>query len=173
MNYDSIEYDPIFSLENFTLLFSNGVPKSIGNGSFGDVYLAINNINKRTYAIKHMEKKKLFKFLTCLEPIYAEIDIQSRINHPNIVKLLFVRETPLTFDLVMDWAYYGSLFEYIRKNKCLSEETSFKYFIQVVNAIYFLHKNDLIHRDIKPENILLFENNIIKLNAYGYPVIPV
>ena len=170
MNYDSIEYDPIFSLENFTLLFSNGVPKSIGNGSFGDVYLAINNINKRTYAIKHMEKKKLFKFLTCLEPIYAEIDIQSRINHPNIVKLLFVRETPLTFDLVMEYAKNGTLFEYVVKNKGLSEKIAFKYFIQVVNAIKFLHDNNVIHRDIKPENILLFENDVAKLCDFGWSI---
>ena len=170
MNYDYIRYDPIYSPDNFTFIYSNGVPKSIGNGSFGQVYLAINNIDKKIYAIKHMEKDKLMKHLQCLDPIYAEIDIQSRVDHPNIIKLLYVQETETTFDLVMDYAKDGTLFEYVVKNKGLPEKLAFKYFIQIVNAIKFLHDNDIIHRDIKPENILLFENNVIKLCDFGWSI---
>ena len=170
MNYDYIVYDPIYSPDNFTYIYSNGVKKSCGNGSFGQVYLAINNIDKKTYAIKHMDKDKLIKYLQCLDPIYAEIDIQSRVNHPNIIKLLYVKETEATFDLVMDYAKDGTLFEYVVKNKGLPERMAFKYFIQIVNAIKFLHDNDIIHRDIKPENILLFENNVVKLCDFGWSI---
>ena len=170
MNYDYITYDPIYSPDNFTFIYSNGEQKLIGNGSFGQVYLAINNIDKKTYAIKHMEKEKLMKYLQCLDPIYAEIDIQSRVNHPNIIKLLYVKETEATFDLVMDYAKDGTLFDYVVKNKGLPEKIAFKYFIQIVNAIKFLHDNDIIHRDIKPENILLFENNVAKLCDFGWSI---
>ena len=105
-----------------------------------------------------------------LESIQKEIDIQSRIDHPNIVKLLYVKETHLSYDLVMEYASNGSLFHYIRKYKGLNENKTFSLFIQVVNAINFMHSNDLIHRDIKPENILIFENNIIKLCDFGWCV---
>ena len=72
--------------------------------------------------------------------------------------------------MVLEYAKGGSLFHYIRRRRYLDENSAFSLFIQVVNAVYFLHKNDLIHRDIKPENILLFENNIIKLCDFGWCV---
>ena len=51
--------------------------------------------------------------------IQKEIEIQSRIDHPNIVSLLYVKETNYTYDLIMEYASDGSLFHYIRKYKGL------------------------------------------------------
>ena len=70
----------------------------------------------------------------------------------------------------MEYAPKGNLFFYIQKNRCLSESKSFQFFIKIVNAIHFLHKNNYIHKDIKPENILLFDNNIVKLCDFGWCV---
>jgi serine/threonine protein kinase len=149
---------------------SNGKIKTIGSGSYGQVYLGMNIIDKKYYAIKHMDKKNIFTILNSLLNIQKEIDIQSKIDHPNIVKLLYVKETHISYDLVMEYASMGSLFHYIRKYKGLNENKTFSLFIQVVNAVNFMHSNDLIHRDIKPENILIFENNIIRLCDFGWCV---
>ena len=166
----NIEYDPLYAVDNFSPIFENGEIKHIGGGSFGQVFLVINNINKKQYAIKHMQKEKLINILQTLDTIYKEIEFQSIIDHPNIVKLLNAEEDEENFDLVMDYAKNGNLFHYIRKNKGLNEDIAFNFFIQIVNAINFLHSNDLIHRDIKPENILMFENNHIKLCDFGWCV---
>ena len=167
----NISYDPYFSLKNFIPVFDDyGKVKLIGSGSYGQVYLALHTINKRYYAVKHMDKKKLYSLLHSLTSIQKEIEIQSIIDHPNIVKLLYVKETNASYDLIMDYASIGSLFHYIRKYKGLSENKCFSLFIQVVNAINFLHQNDLIHRDIKPENILMYENNVVKLCDFGWCV---
>ena len=158
-------------MKNFIqILAKNNKPFIIGSGSYGKVYLCQNIINNKYYAIKHMDKGRLKKALKTLSGIYTEIDLQSRISHPNIIQLLYVHESKNKFDLVMEYATKGSLFEFIRKNRHLSEDLSFSIFIQVVNAIYFLHRNDLIHRDIKPENLLLFDKNLVKLCDFGWCV---
>ena len=164
------KYDEKYNLNNFISIFENEKPKIIGGGSFGQVFLVMNTINEKLYAIKHMSKKNLSSKLNSLEGIYKEIYIQSRIDHPNILPILNVKETPTDFHLVLEYASGGSLFQFIRKNKYLDEPLTFSLFIQVVNAVYFLHKNNLIHRDIKPENILLFEKNTIKLCDFGWCV---
>ena len=172
-----IKYDKKYSLNNFiSIKDNNNEIRIIGSGSFGKVYLSKNIIDNKIYAIKHMDKNKLIKLLHSLKGIHQEIDIQSRIEHENIIKILYAHEDKENFYLVMDYAKNGNLFHYVRKNNGLDELQTFQLFIQVVNAVNFLHKNDLIHRDIKPENILLFNNEkdnnkfIVKLCDFGWCV---
>ena len=163
---NTIEYNEIYSLKNF-----EGIKKKVlGTGSYGQVFLGFNKITKKYYAIKHMDKKNILSLLKTLKIAQKEIEIQSKINHPNLVKLLYAKETEKSYYLVMDYATGGSLFSHISKHKGLSEDETFSKFIQVLNAINFLHENDLIHRDIKPENILIFENNVVKICDFGWCV---
>ena len=91
--YKQRNYDEKYNLDNFIPVFDNGKPKIIGGGSFGQVFLVINTKNQKLYAIKHMIKKNLSTKLNSLESIYKEIYIQSRIDHPNILPILYVKET--------------------------------------------------------------------------------
>lgn len=68
----------------------------------------------------------------------------------------------------MDYSPNGTLHHLLKKNKNLDEKSAFKYFIQVISAVNFLHENNFIHRDIKPENILLDDNNNVKLCDFGW-----
>ena len=165
-----ITYDKKYTLKNFVPEIKNDEQIVVGTGSYGKVYLYRNIIDKKLYAIKHMDKYRLNKALKSLSGIYDEIFIQSRIFHQNIVRLLYVKENSETFDLIMEYANGGSLFYYIRDKRYLSERESFHFFSQIINAVYFLHKNDLIHRDIKPENILLYDNKLCKLCDFGWCV---
>ena len=60
------------------------------------------------------------------------------------------------------------MFNLIQKSNGLDEFQAYQYFIQTVNAVHFLHQNNIIHRDIKPENILLGENGLVKLCDFGW-----
>ena len=58
---NSITYNNFFSLKNFIPIYDEyGKIKIIGSGSYGQVYLAFHTIDKKYYAIKHMDKKKLY-----------------------------------------------------------------------------------------------------------------
>lgn len=64
----------------------------------------------------------------------------------------------------------GALIKKLRKSgKSIDEPTIWKIFVQVVQALDFLHgqKNKVLHRDIKPGNIFLKEGGKIKLGDFG------
>jgi len=42
-----------------------------------------------------------------------------------------------------------------------------KYFIEVCEALKYIHQKDIIHRDIKTPNIFLTEDDIAKLGDFG------
>ena len=100
-----------------------------------------------------MDKKNIYSLLHSLTVVQKEIEIHSKINHPNIVKLLYVKETEKSYDLIMEYAPKGNLFHFIRKTQGLTEDLSFLLFMQIVNAINFLHENDLF--SFNPLNFLI------------------
>ena len=156
-----------FDFKNF--IFNPNLDK-IGSGAFGDVYLAINKIDKKKYAIKHILKKRVLENNCSLSIIYKEIETQIIIDHPNIIRLYSYYENNDNIYLILEYLNKGTLFSKIRKKKKLSEKESFNYFIQILNAINFLHENHFVHRDIKPENILLDSNDNVKLCDFGWCV---
>lgn len=162
-------FDKKYSQENFSKVLDGFFPIELGSGAYGRVYLVSHNETKEEYALKVIEKKKLLNTFGNCDIIYNEIKIHSKLEHPNIIRLYSMNETEKEINIIMEYAKNGNLFQLISENKKgFSEKIAFEYFIQVVNAVYFLHENQIIHRDIKPENLLIGENNTIKLCDFGW-----
>ena len=142
----------------------------LGEGGFSKVQLYQNKTTKIKYAVKKMNLTQLEKLSQNKKLILNEVNIHGRINHPNIIKLYNYFEIKKNYILILEYASKGTLFDLINIKNGLSERIAFYYFIQTLNAIYFLHLHSIIHRDLKPENLLINENNILKLCDFGWSV---
>ena len=122
------------------------------------------------------KKKKLFalKFIelrwTPREAKYIEREIinQFKLKHPHVIKLeeIFVTDTHLA--LVMEYADRGDLFNYVKQRGSLSESHARWFFQQIIMALDYCHRMDVVNRDVKMENILLSSNELV---AHGMPLV--
>ena len=154
------------SLENInseTLTISNSYHQNIGNfilgeklgeGTFGLVRLGTHVLTGEKVAVKILEKSKIIED-SDKNRIEKEIKILKNLRHPNIIQLYCVIQTYTSIYLIMEYANEKELFDYIVKNKKLSEIESCKFFQQLISGIEYLNKIGIVHRDLKPENILL------------------
>lgn len=69
---------------------------------------------------------------------------------------------------MLEYAERGNLFNFIRKQRTLSEFQKVAIFEKVCSAVEYLHSQRVIHRDIKPENILLNAQFEVKLCDFGW-----
>ncbi|KAJ8940449.1 hypothetical protein NQ318_007150, partial [Aromia moschata] len=146
--------------------------EEIGHGSYGIVISAIEKHTAKNYAIKIVNK--FTAGINKLEEVYGEIRILKLVEHPNIIHLEKVYESPRKLYMV---------FERCSKNlytqkKQFSEKVCKKIIRQLVGAVHYLHKHDIVHRDIKMENILLATNPdnpcdefFIKLSDFGLSIV--
>ena len=140
--------------------------QTIGEGTFGKVKLALHNLTQEKVAIKILEKNKI-KNQKDLERIEKEIKYLKMLNHPNIVKIYEIIEDENNFYISMEYVPGGELFNYIVKNKRLTDSESSFFYSQIIHIIQEIHKHKICHRDLKPENLLLSQNKTIKLIDFG------
>ncbi|CAE6404422.1 unnamed protein product [Rhizoctonia solani] len=86
--------------------------------------------------------------------VTREIQYLRLLEHPHIVKIYEVINTPTDIIMVIEFAG-AELFDTLAKHGRLPEETARSIFQQLVSAVAHSHKCKVIHRDLKPENILI------------------
>ena len=147
------------------------IKHEIGSGSFGRVYLASHLKTKVDYAIKVIDKRNK----TNIEGkpyFHREIEIMSKIRHPNCVRLFGNFEDDNFCYFIMEYIPGGNLYTLMSNNR----NTGLNIYLvanivrDLASAIYYLHNMNppIIHRDIKPENVLLTKNSKIKLTDFGW-----
>ena len=156
------ESKPLFSKFNkiFTkyciksnLLGYYKVIKPLGKGGFATVYLMRHKTTKKTFAVKIIKKASI-KSTKELRYIKSEVGVLRIMDHPNIVKTYEVHELEKYLAIVQDYLDGDSLRGYM-KNRVITEYNAIQIIHELLLALSYMHKMNLIHRDLKPGNIML------------------
>ena len=135
------------------------VGKVLGTGNFATVRLGTMKATGEKVAIKIIEKKRfaLSQSDFSFQKLYSEVEILRKMNHPNIIRVVDVFDDPKSFTMLLELVSNGDLFDYI-VGRCPNPFTELEckqLFIQLVEALIYMHAKGVVHRDLKPENILV------------------
>eukprot|EP01130_Rhizamoeba_saxonica_P001279 TRINITY_DN1115_c0_g1_i2.p1 TRINITY_DN1115_c0_g1~~TRINITY_DN1115_c0_g1_i2.p1 ORF type:complete len:261 (-),score=51.51 TRINITY_DN1115_c0_g1_i2:26-808(-) len=96
-----------------------------------------------------------------------EVDILKGVSHPNIIKYFDIVDTEDFLYIVLELATGGELFDNLVKHGAYDERSAKVCFKQMLEAVHYLHQQNIAHRDLKPENILLTDTGQIKITDFG------
>ena len=131
----------------------------IGSGAYAEVNLFYSHQLKKNVAIKIINKQKAPRdYVKNFLP--REIKILQKIKHPNIVN---VYEILATSDgrvfIVLEYSSYCDVLKHVQATGGMDETRAKHIFGQLIEAVSYLHRNNIVHRDLKCENLLLTSTN--------------
>ncbi|XP_053689709.1 serine/threonine-protein kinase Nek7-like [Sabethes cyaneus] len=143
----------------------------LGHGCYGgSVALYCNAKDRRN-------RRLVIKSIPYNSPEYAyttvlkEHTILSQISHPRILRYFGCFQTADAWNMVTEFAERGNLADFLRRRftskMFLSQRTVLVKFIDMAEALQYLHQRRVIHRDLKPENVLIGADNRLKLADFG------
>ena len=145
--------------------------KSIGEGTYGSVYLVEHNETMEHFALKKIICRDYYELIKQKE----ELELIFSVKHENILKLYgiqfkFLDETTSSIYVLMELAksdWNKEIKKRILAKKYYKENEIISLLKQIIKGFLFLQEKSIAHRDIKPQNILLFPNNVYKIADFG------
>jgi aurora kinase, other len=145
------------------------IGRPLGRGKFGKVYLAREKKSQYIVALKVLYKAQLAR-CSVEHQLRREVEIQSQLRHPNILRLFgyFYDETRVF--LILEFAARGELYRELQNQGTFDEERAATYIASLAQALDYCHSKHVIHRDIKPENLLIGVKGEVKIADFGWSV---
>lgn len=134
---------------------------TLGSGAYG----VVTKVSHKETGQEYARKKVCFDDFDNLN----ELDVLSRFNHPNIIKLVQYYFEVTNLYLVLPLGDC-TLKEYSEKSKIhLSDKVEMMW--KLLSAIHFMHQSGYTHNDIKPANIMMFKSDDITRDGVFDPVL--
>ena len=121
---------------------------TIGTGHFAVVKLARHVFTQKEVAVKVIDKTKLDDISKA--HLFQEVMCMKLVQHPNVVRLYEVIDTPNKLYLILEFGDGGDMYDYIMRHaNGLPESVARKYFRQICRALKYCHEMHVCHRDLK------------------------
>jgi hypothetical protein len=131
----------------------------IGSGGMAVVYRATDLKHDRAVAIKVLRPEVASSVGP--ERFLREIEIASRLQHPNLVPLFDSGQADDLLYYVMPYVEGESLRLRLDREKQLPTDDAVKIVDDIAEGLEYAHQQGIVHRDIKPENILLTQGGAV------------
>ncbi|KAG2600675.1 probable LIM domain-containing serine/threonine-protein kinase DDB_G0286997 [Panicum virgatum] len=99
----------------------------------------------------------------------TEVTTLSRLNHPNVIKLVGACSSPPVFCVITEFLSGGSLRAFLHKqdHKALPLDKIISISLDIARGMAYIHSQGVVHRDVKPENIIFDEEFCAKIVDFG------
>ncbi|KAF2839978.1 serine/threonine-protein kinase cot-1 [Patellaria atrata CBS 101060] len=138
----------------------------VGQGGYGQVYLAQKKDTREVCALKIMSKKLLFK-LDEVRHVLTERDILTNAKSEWLVRLLYAFQDEKSIYLAMEYVPGGDFRTLLNNTGVLHNRHARFYIAEMFTCVDALHQLGYIHRDLKPENFLIDSTGHVKLTDFG------
>jgi serine/threonine protein kinase len=142
--------------------------RMLGHGGMNRVYLA-NDISNQQEVVLKFPNDELIGDIAVFERYKRESEIGSRLDHPNVQRLLNSDEKRCDHYLVMEYIQGRTLRAVLeeRAPNPLPAEEALRITLQICDALAYCHEHGVFHRDIKPENIMILDDGTVKIIDFG------
>jgi tRNA A-37 threonylcarbamoyl transferase component Bud32 len=138
----------------------------LAEGGHGQVYRGQYRSTGQPVVIKQL-KPELQGQEELVARFLRESETLSRLNHPNIVRLVDSFEENGRHHIVMEFVPGGSLRDLLEQEGQLSQQQSLDIALELADALSRAHHLGILHRDLKPGNVLLAADNTPRLTDFG------
>ena len=143
---------------------------SLGSGSFGQVYLALDEDSGSLLAVKEIELPEMGMGESRkrgLRSLQREVGLLATLKHENIVIYKGVQQSAEKLYILMEYLPGGSIASVLKQFGPFRENVIARYLTQMLSGLEYLHRRAIIHRDIKGANVLLTNDGQVKLSDFG------
>ena len=169
--------------------------EALGVGHTARVYRVLENLHAPEraalprYGVQEMEQRKEWAVKVIHKPpgrrcapvdcgcavhtmVRREVATLAGLDHPHVVRLREVLETPADIYIVTELLRGRELFDVVASRHHFTEREAAALVRRLVQALRYLHAHGVAHRDLKPENIMFADEDenleSVKIIDFGF-----